>query len=66
MGVKEERSSHQWSTFYNPRNGRVRIQACAKCGIAKPLAAGRHDCVSVPAEHNRLVNLGWKVLPSYA
>jgi len=35
---------HEWTTYYSPRNGRVSIQACAKCGIAKGMVYESYKC----------------------
>ena len=38
------KSIHQWQTFYSPRNGRVSIQACKVCGVAKGIVNSSHIC----------------------
>jgi len=35
---------HSWKLFYSPRNGRISIQACAKCGVAKGMVHQGHKC----------------------
>jgi len=47
---------HQWTTFYSPRNGRITIQACAICGIAKGMVYEGYKCES-EKKHSRLK--GW-------
>ena len=62
MGFFQQQPVHKWITFYNPRNGRVRIQACAHCGIAKGLEVGVHGCLEVPPARNRMRVSGWQEL----
>lgn len=38
------KQTHQWATFYSPRNGRISIQACAHCGIAKGMVYEAYKC----------------------
>ena len=40
------KTSHQWKTFFNPRNARISIQACAICGVAKGLEKHAGECSS--------------------
>ena len=37
-------SQHKWTLFYSPRNGRISIQACSECGIAKGVVKESHEC----------------------
>ena len=57
---------HIWVTFYNPRNGRVRINACAKCGVAKDPRAHLVTCEVKEIEHHGMKKMGWEELPRYA
>jgi len=52
------KAKHDWVTFKNPRNGKIRIQACIKCGVAKGLVQSLH-CVAVPNRDNPMRLLGW-------
>ena len=38
------KQTHEWTTFYSPRNGRISIQACARCGIAKGMVYENYKC----------------------
>ena len=51
---------HHFIKFYNPRNGRVIIQACAKCGIAKGLELGAKVCREIPVQENKMFKAGWQ------
>lgn len=53
------RVKHQWDTYYSPRNGRISIQACNVCGVAKGLVLNSHACT---ATNNSVKNVrlkGW-------
>ena len=52
-------SEHQWATFYSPRNGRISIQACRVCGIAKGFVTGEHECTPVSDEVRNARLRGW-------
>jgi len=52
-------SEHQWATFYSPRNGRISIQACSVCGIAKGIVTGQHECTEVSDEVRETRLRGW-------
>ena len=56
---KMSQLKHEWVTFYSPRNGRLSIQACEKCGVAKGIVNGGHrfSVVSNEEKQNRLH--GW-------
>lgn len=52
---------HKWTTYYSPRNGRISIQACSECGVAKSFVVGDGECKKV-AEETMLGRLrGWSV-----
>ena len=57
---------HIWVTFYNPRNGRVRISACTKCGVAKDPRAHLVECEVKTIESHGMRKMGWEELPLYA
>jgi len=50
---------HEWVTFYSPRNGRLSIQACNVCGVAKGIVTGGHKCVSVSEKRKQARLRGW-------
>jgi len=37
---------HKWQLFYSPRNGRISIQACSVCGVAKGMVRPGHKCIA--------------------
>jgi len=43
-GVVVSKSIHQWQVYYSPRNGRVNIQACKVCGVAKGIVTSSYGC----------------------
>ena len=55
-------SKHQWEDFSNPRNRRVLIKGCIKCGVLKGSSPKQLDsCVSTPLEKNTLIRMGWRL-----
>ncbi len=54
------KQNHHFITFYNPRNGRVTIQACAYCGIAKGLELATKVCRNMPMSENKMYKAGWQ------
>ena len=50
---------HEWATFYSPRNGRIRIEACRHCGVAKSILAGSLVCTPVSEEKKNTRLRGW-------
>lgn len=53
------RVEHQWSTFYSPRNGRISIQACRVCGVAKGLVLNTHECSKTNSNVKNMRLKGW-------
>ena len=49
--------THKWGRFYSPRNGRISIEACTECGIAKGIVTTSHACKSTSSRSVRLK--GW-------
>jgi len=53
---------HVWQRFYSPRNGRVIIDACALCGVAKGMVYKGHRCsASTSSKRNNNLLKGWTV-----
>ena len=50
---------HKFITYYNPRNGRVSIQACEKCGLAKGLELAQKHCDLSGTRANKMHLAGW-------
>ena len=50
---------HQWAEFYSPRNGRISIQACQICGVAKSMTLNKDECTAVPLEKRKSRLRGW-------
>ncbi len=51
---------HQWEDFSNPRNRRVLIKGCVKCGALRGSAqANLGTCVETSLENNPLAKMGW-------
>ena len=55
MAIKE----HQWAEFFSPRNGRLSIQACYQCGVAKSIGTKKIGCTPVPLEKRKSRLRGW-------
>ena len=53
------RVEHQWDTFYSPRNGRISIQACRVCGVAKGLVLNTHECSKTNNSVKNMRLKGW-------
>ena len=41
------KKSHNWITFVNPRNGKVRIEACSHCGTMNMPLTANIECTAV-------------------
>lgn len=54
------KQNHNFISFYNPRNGRVSIKACAKCGVAKGLELSAKVCREMPMAENKMLKAGWQ------
>ena len=52
---------HQWAEFYSPRNGRISIQACQTCGVAKSMTLNKDECSAVPLEKRKSRLRGWSM-----
>ncbi len=37
-------NKHQWKQFSSPRNGRIKVEACEVCGIAKGMVHSSYKC----------------------
>jgi len=62
-GSKEKpvvNQAHDWTIYVNPRNRKVRLNACARCGVIKGLASNEKYCVNIT---KRVTNMfdkkGW-------
>ena len=57
-------SKHEWKDFSNPRNNRVKIEGCIRCGALKGSAAEKigGKCVATSLEKNSLIRMGWIVV----
>ncbi len=61
VGVK-----HKWVTFGNPRNGKVRLRACERCGIVDDRVSSALVCEVVPDAQHGMKKMGWKILDKVA
>ena len=52
---------HQWATFYSPRNGRISIQACSRCGVAKSFVLEGNKCQDVSEQEVATRLRGWSM-----
>ena len=50
--------AYQWQLFYRPRNGRITIEACALCGVAKGMVYQGHQCRTFNGQKTNWLN-GW-------
>ena len=55
---------HNWVTFSNPRNGRVKVLACAACGVAKGSISDKVGCTTLAVENHHMKKMGWEILPT--
>lgn len=53
-------TKHKWVKFYNPRNQRVRITACARCGIAKGPISNSVQCEPLGDSAHHMRKMGWE------
>lgn len=57
---------YKWITYYNPRNGQIRIKACEKCGIARGLQLAEKSCRQTMSSENKMKSAGWQTVPAAA
>jgi len=57
---------HNWVTFKNPRNGKVRLRACERCGLVEDSVSRVMACELVPESQHRMKKMGWKILKKAA
>jgi len=57
---------HHWVAYHNPRNGRIRVNACLHCGVAKDQMAKSIPCGEVTAENHQMQKMGWVHLSEVA
>jgi len=53
------KKEHKWVAFYSPRNGRISIQACSMCGVAKGLVPNAYECTSTSENVKNIRLNGW-------
>ena len=58
-----KQNQHQWVLFASPRNGRISIEACESCGIARGFVKGAHECIPVSEEVKQVRLRGWTIRP---
>ena len=56
-------SKHQWVLFHNPRNKKVKVTACARCGIAKGPISMNVVCEDLGKRAHRMQKMGWEKAP---
>lgn len=49
---------HKWVYYANPRNQRIKLQACQQCGELKTSHGSEQDCSK---SSNLFSRLGWQV-----
>ena len=54
---------HTWAMFFNPRNGRVRINGCTQCGYTKDQAADMSPCQGASETEHLFQRMGWEASP---
>ena len=54
------KQQHNFVTFTNPRNGKVRIKACASCGLAKGLEVAVRHCNATATHEHKMLAAGWQ------
>jgi len=37
-------NQHTWITYLNPRNKKIRLDACSRCGVLKGISAQTQSC----------------------
>ena len=55
VAIKE----HKWAEFFSPRNGRLSIKACDRCGVAKSIGTKKISCTPVSMEKKKSRLRGW-------
>ena len=58
----KNKQTHNWVTFSNPRNGRVRVLACATCGVAKGGISDNLSCTTLAIENHHMKKMGWEIM----
>jgi hypothetical protein len=57
---------HSWVTFVNPRNGKVRLRACERCGMLKDNVSKSMSCELVADSKHAMKRTHWKILDQKA
>ena len=51
---------HKWSVYMNPRNQKISLVACSKCGVLKGVTDGNSKCLGEASRASHmLVDKGW-------
>ncbi len=56
-------SDHDWVRFHNPRNRKVNVVACVRCGIAKGPISSNVVCEELDQDSHRMQKMGWQAAP---
>ena len=62
IGLNDAWGKHNWVTFRNPRNGKVCVRACERCGMVKDRLSSIVACELVPETKHQMKKMGWKIL----
>ena len=60
------RKKHNWVTFGNPRNGKVRLRACERCGMVEDRVSIAMVCEVVSDAQHGMKKMGWKIVDKAA
>jgi hypothetical protein len=55
-------NDHSWIMYSNPRNGRIQVKACIKCGVAHVFSGAIRACSGSSSRPHSLEALGWKMV----
>ena len=58
--LRTNEKQHEWVTYLNPRNGKVKLAACSHCGVLEGTASRSVGCSNTIARvSNMLLRQGW-------
>lgn len=62
----DSKIDHNWVSFSNPRNRKIQVVACSRCGFMRTNVNKHVDCNVAAADGNKIKALGWEPIAEVA